>query len=160
MTLTNDDIQKIGQLFDTRLKPLEDKIERTREELQSGLGKVEDELQEVKADVRNLQEGFRKMQGELHEVQDELQEVKADVRNLQEGFHKMQGELQEVKFKVTKIDIYVESEIRVNIQRVAEGHLDLSRKLNDCIGLSNEVKARQEIQDVYLNMHEAKLKAM
>lgn len=31
---------------------------------------------------------------------------------------------QDVKQKVTKIDMTLEYEIRVNIQRVAEGHLD------------------------------------
>ena len=54
----------------------------------------------------------------------------------------------------------MENEIRVNIQRVAEAHLDLSRKLNECIKPSNDVKDRQEIQDIYLNMHHGKLMAM
>ena len=61
---------------------------------------------------------------------------------------------------MTKIDLTVENEIRVNIQRVAEGHLDLSRKLNECIRISSDIKDKQEIQDIYINMHNNKLMAL
>lgn len=61
-----------------------------------------------------------------------------------------------------KTDLTVENEIRVNIQKVAEGHLDLSRKLNECIKLSSDIKAKQELQDIYINinMYNSKLKAL
>lgn len=72
----------------------------------------------------------------------------------------MKGDIRDLKYKVDKIDLTIENEIRVNIQRVAEGHLDLSRKLDECIKLSGEVKNKQEIQDIYINMHENKLKAL
>lgn len=61
---------------------------------------------------------------------------------------------------VTDIKLTIENEIRVNIQRVAEGHLDLSRKLNEYINISNIIKDKQEIQDIYINMHNNKLKAL
>ncbi|MDE7267014.1 MAG: hypothetical protein K2N89_06075 [Lachnospiraceae bacterium] len=72
----------------------------------------------------------------------------------------VESDLREVKERVIRTDITVENEIRVNIQRVAEGHLDLSRKLNESIRLSNDVKDRQEIQNIYINMHDNKLKAV
>ncbi len=48
--------------------------------------------------------------------------------------------MQEVKQTVSKIDMTLENEIRVNIQRVAEGHLDLSRNLHEAMRPSNEVE--------------------
>lgn len=65
-----------------------------------------------------------------------------------------------IENSVTDIKITIENEIRVNIQRVAEGHLDLSRKLNECIRLSSDIKDKQELQDIYINMHNSKLKAL
>ncbi len=53
-----------------------------------------------------------------------------------------------LKNDVTDIKLTIENEIRVNIQRVAEGHLDLSRKLNECIKISSDIKDKQEIQDI------------
>jgi hypothetical protein len=41
---------------------------------------------------------------------------------------------------VTDIKMTLENEIRVNIQRVAEGHLDLSRNLHEAMKPSNEVE--------------------
>lgn len=43
-----------------------------------------------------------------------------------------------IENKVTNIDITLENEIRANIQRVAEGHLDLSRNLHEAIKIDNE----------------------
>ena len=65
-----------------------------------------------------------------------------------------------IENSVTDIKLTIENEIRVNIQRVAEGHLDLSRKLNECIKLSSDIKDKQELQDIYINMHNNKLKAL
>ena len=73
-----------------------------------------------------------------------------------EKVNNFEQDLQEIKARVVKTDLTVENEIRVNIQRVAEGYLDLSRKLNECIRLSNDIKDKQEIQDIYINMHNNK----
>ena len=61
---------------------------------------------------------------------------------------------------VRDIKLTIENEICVNIQRVAEGHLDLSRNLNECIKLSNDVKTRQVVQDIYINMHNSKIRTL
>ena len=57
------------------------------------------------------------------------------------------SELAEIKKDVAEnkndtkdIKLTLENEIRVNIQRVAEGHLDLSRNLNEAMKPSNEVE--------------------
>ena len=82
------------------------------------------------------------------------------VSSLDKRVNILEADLKEVKQRVTKIDLTVENEIRVNIQRVAEGHLDLSRKLNECIRISSDIKDKQEIQDIYINMHNNKLMAL
>ena len=82
------------------------------------------------------------------------------VSSLDKRVNILEADLKEVKQRVTKIDLTVENEIRVNIQRIAEGHLDLSRKLNECIRISNDIKDKQEIQDIYINMHNNKLMAL
>ena len=52
----------------------------------------------------------------------------------------MEAELKNVRTDVKGIKLMLENEIRVNIQRVAEGHLDLSRNLHDAMKPSNEVE--------------------
>ena len=48
--------------------------------------------------------------------------------------------LDKLENDVTDIKLTLENEIPVNIQRVAEGHLDLSRNLHDAMRPSNEVE--------------------
>lgn len=72
----------------------------------------------------------------------------------------MSLEISNINLEITGINLTLENEIRVNIIRVAEGHLDLSRKLDDYIKLSHEIKDKQEITDVYITMHNNKLRAM
>ncbi|MCM1044705.1 MAG: hypothetical protein NC417_04275 [Candidatus Gastranaerophilales bacterium] len=66
-------------------------------------------------------------------ILDKVNSVDTRVSNLE-------SDLQEVKKRVTNTDLILENEIRVNIQRVAEGHLDLSRNLHDAMRPSNEVE--------------------
>ncbi len=56
----------------------------------------------------------------------EMQELKQRTTNIEDN--------------VTSIKLALENEIRVNIQRVAEGHLDLSRNLHEAMRPSNEVE--------------------
>ena len=48
--------------------------------------------------------------------------------------------LDKIENDITDIKLTLENEIRVNIQRVAEGHLDLSRNLHEAMRPSNEVE--------------------
>lgn len=52
----------------------------------------------------------------------------------------MKTDMKELKHDVKDIKLTLENEIRTNIQRVAEGHLDLSRNLHEAMKPSNEVE--------------------
>ena len=62
------------------------------------------------------------------------------VSSLDEKVSSLESDMQDVKQHVTRIDLALDNEIRVNIQRIAEGHLDLSRNLHDAIKPSNELE--------------------
>ncbi len=47
-------------------------------------------------------------------------------------------ELKKLNSKVTDIQLTLENETNRNIQIIAEGHLDLSRKLDDALKVENE----------------------
>lgn len=46
--------------------------------------------------------------------------------------------LDKLENDITDIKLTLENEIRVNIQRVAEGHLDLSRNLHEAMKIDSE----------------------
>lgn len=66
----------------------------------------------------------------------------------------LESDLQEVKKRVTNTDLIIENEIRVNIQRVAEGHLDLSRNLHEAMKIDSE----KEMLAIRVNVLETELR--
>ena len=73
----------------------------------------------------------------LQAIYNNTQELKQKVSNLE--------------IDVTDIKLTLENEIRVNIQRVAEGHLDLSRNFHDAMKPNNEI----EMLAIRVNMLES-----
>ena len=62
------------------------------------------------------------------------------VNSIDKRVSSLEEDLKEVRNQVTQTKVILENEIRVNIQRVAEGHLDLSRNLHEAMKPSNEVE--------------------
>lgn len=106
------------------------------------LGNLETDMQDMKADMTD-------MKADMQGMKDDMQGMKTDMQG-------MKDDIQRLDAKVTKIDLTLENEIRVNIQRVAEGHLDLSRILHDAMKPSAEVemlaikvrKLESEVRDI------------
>ncbi len=71
---------------------------------------------------------------------EQLDLLLSEMQGMKQDITEVKHELTEVKQKTSKIELIPENEIRVNIQRVAEGHLDLSKILYDTMRPSNEVE--------------------
>ena len=76
----------------------------------------------------------------LQPIRNDLQEVKQRMSN--------------VENKVTNIELTLENEISVNIKRVAEGHLDLSRNLHEALKIDSE----KEMMAIRVNILESELR--
>ena len=77
---------------------------------------------------------------ELLGVKTEIRDMKTEIQDMKTEIRDIKADLEEVNTKVTKIDLTIENEIRVNIQRVAEGHLDLSRNMHEVMKPNNEIE--------------------
>ncbi|MDE7353240.1 MAG: hypothetical protein K2O06_09335 [Acetatifactor sp.] len=98
------------------------------------------EMQSMKTEMRDVKAEMQSMKAEMQDVKAEMQDMKAEMQDVKAEMCDMKDDIHEIKQKVTKTDLTLENEIRVNIQRVAEGHLDLSRNLHDAMRPSNEVE--------------------
>ena len=83
------------------------------------LGGIEGGLASVGEDVRLLQ-------GDVQSLKEDVQTLKEDVQTLKE-------DVQTLKDRVTNIEITLENETNRNIQLIAEGHLNLARKLDEAL---------------------------
>lgn len=62
---------------------------------------------------------------------------------------KLMEELTKINAKITDIQLTLENETNRNIRIIAEGHLDLSRKLNEALQVENEIrKIKERIENI------------
>ena len=85
------------------------------------------------AEMQNMKSDMQDMKSDMQNMKSDMQDMKSDMQNVK-------NDLNDVKQKVTNIDLTLENEIRVNIRRVAEGHLDLSRNLHEAMKPNSEVE--------------------
>jgi chaperonin cofactor prefoldin len=83
-----------------------------------------------------------------------IQGLEMGMQGLEARMQTLERDLQEVKQKISNIELTLENEIRVNIRRIAEGHLDISRHLNDAIRVDSE----KEMLVVRVNILESELR--
>ena len=83
------------------------------------LGGIEGGLASVREDVRSLQGDMQTLKGDVQTLKEDVQTLKEDVQTL--------------KDRVTNIEITLENETNRNIQLIAEGHLNLARKLDEAL---------------------------
>lgn len=94
----------------------------------------------------------------LEPIQAELANVNKGLTSVNEELTSVKEDLDEVKRRITAVEMTIENEVTHNIKIIAEGHLDLSRKLNETIHIASDIKAKQEIQDLYIKSHDSQLK--
>ena len=90
------------------------------------LGGIEGGLASVGEDVRLLQGDVQSLKEDVQTLKEDVQTLKGDVKTLKE-------DVQTLKDRVTNIEITLENETNRNIQLIAEGHLNLARKLDEAL---------------------------
>jgi len=126
---------------------VDQKLDLILEELGVVKAEVKADIAEVKADIVEVKADIAELKKDVSKLKVEMSEVKADVETLNVKVTNMDS-------KITSIHLDIENEIGPNIMRVAEGHLDLYRKLNDSIKASSDVEAKLVINELYIKRHE------
>ena len=104
------------------------------------LGGIDGGLASVGEDVRSLQGDVQTLKGDVQTLKGDVQTLKGDVQTLKEDVQTLKGDVQTLKEdvqmlkdRVTNIEITLENETNRNIQLIAEGHLNLDRKLDEAL---------------------------
>ena len=103
-----------------------------------------------------MEEKLNLILSKLGSLETDMQGMKADMQGMKADMQGMKADMTDLDAKVAKIELTLENEIRVNIQRIAEGHLDLSRILHDAMKPNAEVemlaikvrKLESEVRDI------------
>jgi len=142
MALTCDDLKSIAGI----LQPINDRLDN-----------IQNELTELKSDVAELKSDVAELKSDVAELKSDVAELKSDVTVLKSDVAELKSDMMVLKRKVINIELTLENETNKNIMVVAEGHIDLYRKLDECIKMSNSVDSKMEIHKIYINKHESEI---
>ena len=92
---------------------------------------IKDEMQDMKGEMRDIKDEMQDMKGEMRDIRDEMQDMKGEMQDIKD-------EMQDIKRRTTNIELTLENETNSNIKIIAEGHLDLNRKLDNVLKVENE----------------------
>ena len=122
--------------MDQDTKVILEELEKMQGDTKIILSKVsglQEEMAEVRTEVAGLKE-------EMAEVRTEIVELKVRVTGLESEVARLDDKIDMVQNDVTGVKLRIENELCVNIKRIAEGHLDLSRNLHEATKHDGEIE--------------------
>ena len=115
---------------------------------------LEGEQQGMKSDMQSMKSDMQGMKSDMQSMKSELQDMKSDMQGMKSELQDMKNNMQKLEWKVTGIEVHLENVTDRNIRLIAEGHLDLSRKLDEALKVENE----KELQGIRLNILEDEIR--
>lgn len=127
--------------------------------LESDVGALKEDMQEMKESQASLRQDVEEMKESQTSLRQDMEEMKESQTSLRQDIAEMKIDISSLR---EEVHLTLENEVRPNINVIAEGHLELTRKLNECIYLCSDIKAKQEILDVFINLQKSnnRLKAL
>ena len=101
--------------------------------IEGGLASVGEDLRALQGDVQTLKGDVQTLKGDVQTLKEDVQTLKEDVQTLKGDVQTLKEDVQMLKDRVTNIEITLENETNRNIQLIAEGHLNLDRKLDEAL---------------------------
>ena len=89
-------------------------------------------------EITGMKKEMTDMKAEITGVKKEMTDMKAEITGMKKEMTDMKKELSDVKKEVKDTKVHIENVTDNNIRIIAEGHTDLSRKLDDALKVNNE----------------------
>ena len=103
------------------------------QEINTRLSSIEDRLAALEERVTIIENRLSALEERVAIIENRLSVVEDRLSALEERVAIIENRLSAVEQDVRQIKLVAENELRVNIKRIAEGHLDLSRNLHEAI---------------------------
>lgn len=118
---------------------------------------TEEMLVSLVENVKNINSTLNNMNKQFDDINNQIAEMKTDIQNVKDEtkqISEMKTDIQKMKNEIREISLTLENETNCNIKIIAEGHLDLSRKLDKALTVENE----KEMALIRINMMENELR--
>ncbi|SFC94654.1 hypothetical protein [Butyrivibrio sp. YAB3001] len=117
------------------------------------LDSFDEKFDKIDEKFDKIDEKFDKIDEKFDKIDEKFDKIDEKFARIDERFDSVENRLTNLENDVSGIKLQIENEIIPNIQRVAEGHLDLDRKLREVI----KTNADYEVLTLRVNSLEAKV---
>ncbi len=155
----NELLKAISDIIQTQMQPLKNDVQEVHADVQSSradMRKIQEEVKSFNTDLQVFKAELQSFKTELQNFKAELQNFKSELKVVKEDVHNLKENVQKLDQCMTILEMMVENVTNKNIQRVAEGHLDLNRKLDEALRLD----AEREMIALRINVLEGDVKML
>lgn len=131
----------LDRKFDEKLAPIVVRMDR-----------LEGRMDRLEGRVGSLESGMKRLEGRVGSLE-------GNVHSLVENVGKLTEQVSAMDKRLRCVELTIENDVRPGIMRVAEGHLDLDRKLDRALESDRE-KERLCLRVNYLDTEVRKLKEL
>ncbi len=104
----------------------------------TGLNDVKSEIADLKTDVSALKTDVSVLKTDVSALKTDVSALKTDVSALKTDVSALKTDVDNLKLRTALIETTLENETNRNIKIIAEGHTDLSRKLDHVLQMESE----------------------
>ena len=123
MALTKEDLQAIAGL----IQPLKDDMNIMKNDIKT----LRNDIDVIKKDIDGMKNDIDGMKNDIDGMKNDIDGMKNDIDG-------MKNDIKNLDKRVTSLEVHLENITDKNIRIIAEGHLDLNRKLDDALKVENE----------------------
>ena len=106
----------------------------TKEYLQAIAGLI----QPLKDDMNIMKNDIKTLRNDIDVIKKDIDGMKNDIDGMKNDIDGMKNDIKNLDKRVTSLEVHLENITDKNIRIIAEGHLDLNRKLDDALKVENE----------------------
>ena len=115
---------------------------------------TEEMLVSLVENVKNINSTLNNMNKQFDDVNSKINNMNSQIEDINNQISEMKTDIQNLKRETREISLTLENETNRNIKIIAEGHLDLSRKLDKALTVENE----KEMALIRINMMENEIR--
>lgn len=118
--------------------------------LKGDFQELKDDVKVLKDDVKVLKDDVQVLKDDVQVLKGKVQGLEDDVQSLKGGFRELTDKVQVLDGNVKDLQLTLENETNRNIRIIAEGHLDLNRKLDAAL----QTDSQKELMQLRVNILE------
>ena len=104
----------------------------------SGMQSMSQEIQSMHSDMQSMNQEIQSIRSEMQSMNQEIQSIRSDMQSMSQEIQSLNARVDRLEERVSNLEMTLENETNRNIRIIAEGHLDVMRKLDDALEVTNE----------------------